>query len=536
MVKISEVCRNTSLLRCASALVLALCVLFVVQDSPAQSILGKHPSDKILDALFSGTNGQANADAIIQGLNTKGTKAGTNTTVFGTGGGSASITPFGVSSTNTFYAVNTNAITLLTNAIDNTNIVYITGSDSNSYNGAWYWSSGKSGYTNATVGAGTVFAADSSQGVWSITNASHNDSLSDFAYGSGSVDYIASAGEWFYGPDGGAGSDANMVSVWATNYNYLPKFIGNGSALVNLPAPSGVITNNWQSGAGQIFLTNKVTVMGTEISRGDIRYNFAVPYSNFFILTSNQFKFNGSAGAFGHYEFMWGDSGQAFIHWNNDGGWLNRATYIGMEVPVDFSTIRITDDHRLDGLMKLGVQSIGGLVFPSNNFSGMLAFQAPITNGAGTYIPGYGGIRAKNATGVEVQNINGEPMSHVELWFYTLIPPQLSNSLGGFRSVGDTNHFLIGRTNGIFVQQMVWATNGYNSFATDKGTITTTGWTNTLGKVACIFGLTGVSIVQTNADGIGFSRGTITAPTDVVLQSGAKIQGTSIAAGQIQAF
>ncbi len=186
-----------------------------------------------------------------------------------------------------------------------------------------------------------------------------------------------------------------------------------------------------------------------------------------------------------------------FGNQSSGGSFLLRAGDIGIESPKDFSSIRMTDDHRLDGLMKISAQSIGGLVFPSNNFSGMFALQVPVTNGAGTYIPGYPGFRGKNATGVAVFTVDGESWSQSEIWGYTLIPPPNSQANGGYRSVGDTNWFMIGTTNSLVVKGLTvsgnslsqWPTNarsaGDSMIVNSNGTLlvlisgATTAWTRT---------------------------------------------------------
>lgn len=80
------------------------------------------------------------------------------------------------------------------------------------------------------------------------------------------------------------------------------------------------------------------------------------------------------------------------------------------------------------------------------------------------------------------------------------------------------------------------ATNGFASFATNSTVpIVSTGITNTLSVNYRLFGLTGTSVVQTNRS-VGFSRGTIVTPTDIVLQPGEFVKGTSISVQGSQAF
>ena len=82
------------------------------------------------------------------------------------------------------------------------------------------------------------------------------------------------------------------------------------------------------------------------------------------------------------------------------------------------------------------------------------------------------------------------------------------------------------------------ATNGLGSFATNATLIVAaTGITNTTSVNYRIFGFTGVSVTQTNPiSKIGFARGTITAPTDIILQPNEYLNGSSCAAAAGQAF
>jgi trimeric autotransporter adhesin len=84
----------------------------------------------------------------------------------------------------------------------------------------------------------------------------------------------------------------------------------------------------------------------------------------------------------------------------------------------------------------------------------------------------------------------------------------------------------------------VITTNGYASYSTNATIVVfTTGITNTTGRNYRLFGLTGTSILQTNLlRVVGFSRGTITAPSDIVLQPNEFVTGTSIAVQGSQAF
>lgn len=175
-----------------------------------------------------------------------------------------------------------------------------------------------------------------------------------------------------------------------------------------------------------------------------------------------------------------------FGNTTSGGSFLLRAGDIGIESPKDFSSIRLTDDHRLDGLVKISGQTIGGLAFPSNNFSGMLAFQSPITNGGGTYIPGYSGFRGKNATGIEVFKVDGESWSQSEVWGYTLIPPPFANSSGGYRIVGDTNWFIIGTTNASVVKGLTVASNAISQWPSAARTPGDVMLVNSNGSLFCL--------------------------------------------------
>lgn len=63
-----------------------------------------------------------------------------------------------------------------------------------------------------------------------------------------------------------------------------------------------------------------------------------------------------------------------------------------------------------------------------------------------------------------------------------------------------------------------------------------TGWTNTMGVAAIIYGFTGTAVFQTNYPGSGFSRGTVSVPIDITLKPGAFIVGTSCAASGVGSF
>lgn len=92
-------------------------------------------------------------------------------------------------------------------------------------------------------------------------------------------------------------------------------------------------------------------------------------------------------------------------------------------------------------------------------------------------------------------------------------------------------------TSNAFIKGIVASTNGFGSGATNTYSITATGYTNATGIIIRIVGLTGTSIIQSNsAIPLIFSRGTITTPTDVILQPRESITGSSIAAQSMQAF
>jgi hypothetical protein len=84
----------------------------------------------------------------------------------------------------------------------------------------------------------------------------------------------------------------------------------------------------------------------------------------------------------------------------------------------------------------------------------------------------------------------------------------------------------------------ITATNGFASYGTGVAlVIVTTGITNKQSVNYRLMGLTGVSVVQTNPlSHVGFSRGSITVPTDITLQPNEFIQGTSVAVQGQQAF
>jgi hypothetical protein len=93
-------------------------------------------------------------------------------------------------------------------------------------------------------------------------------------------------------------------------------------------------------------------------------------------------------------------------------------------------------------------------------------------------------------------------------------------------------------TGGTFFGTTITATNGFASYGTNVAlVIVTTGITNKQSVNYRLMGLTGVSVVQTNPlSHVGFSRGSITVPTDITLQPNEFIQGTSVAVQGQQAF
>ena len=473
------------------------------------------------------------------------------------GGGGSSIAPFGVSSTNTFYAVNTNAITIVSNPASFTRITINSGADANTrqITGTYYPTANPYVMTNGATKA-LWFDGGTYDSYMIFTNSAHPDAVGD---GSDIAAYYYSGynllnDSSFSQPDSWADnfSEFNILTVTGSSVlayaphhakhlgefsgSFVGNYIGNGSAISNVPTASNVITNNRSASAGGIFLTNTVftkqmSQMGEDY---DLRFNYFNDSTNLLVINSNGISMAGATTY---------DRG---INWQNsymrlgaNNSFLLRAGSAAIEAFADNSSIRFTDDHRLDGLVKLAGQSIV-TAYASNQYSGMLGFQS--FDAGGSSAGGFSGIRGKNPDGVTVQSVDGVNFSQSEMWFYSLIPPQLSNSLGGFRIVGDTNWFMIGHTNGVniktnaYVLGKVFATNGIASVATSSATIASTGWTNTIGVNATLAGFTGVSVWQTNYDGSAFSRGTITAPTDITLQIGEKLIGTSCAVGKIKAW
>lgn len=464
-------------------------------------IYGSIPIGRISDGLITSNKLDATAYvAFMGGGSGSSIAAGTNIVTVTNGSlvtvhGTANVTQSGLaavsypiseqaltgflrfSSTNTAFidGAATNAITVVSNAYAWLTIT-LSGANATTRGAArtYYSTANSLVFTNGATNG--LYFVGSLAGNMAVTNAAYPDSGGDFSntalVGNGGTSLaIIAYDAWNDNESDFNPQTVTMTGTYLYQASYASfngKHVGDGSSLVNLPAASGVITNNWQSGAGAIFITNTVNVGKMSIKEGDIRFNFQVPYTNSFTINSNYAYFGASGNTlFDAYQFRWGLSSEAYWDLGSWGNFLMRARYIGLEAPNDFSTIRLTDDHRLDGLVKLSGQATqGGLVFSTNNYSGMLAFQAPKTNGAGTYIPGYAGIRAKNATGIEKMNVNGEPVSESELWFYTLIPPQMSNVLGGFRSVGDTNWFAIGKTNSFYVKGLTVVSNYINQWPT----------------------------------------------------------------------
>lgn len=88
------------------------------------------------------------------------------------------------------------------------------------------------------------------------------------------------------------------------------------------------------------------------------------------------------------------------------------------------------------------------------------------------------------------------------------------------------------------VAGLVSAYNGVASLSTNATiTVVNTGITNTTLRNYRLFGLTGISLLQTNTTrGVGFSRGTITTPLDITLQPGEFVAGSSVAVQDHMAF
>ena len=74
-----------------------------------------------------------------------------------------------------------------------------------------------------------------------------------------------------------------------------------------------------------------------------------------------------------------------------------------------------------------------------------------------------------------------------------------------------------------------------SSDATKTAFCALTGWTNIRNRSATISGLTGVAITQSNADGTGFSYGTVTTPMNVVIAPGGRLNGKEMTAAFIHA-
>jgi len=119
--------------------------------------------------------------------------------------------------------------------------------------------------------------------------------------------------------------------------------------------------------------------------------------------------------------------------------------------------------------------------------------------------------------------------------------------IAGGGVAGDSVMFYAGRASltdsgqSIFTPSItsMTVTNGIRSYATNQTlVVVTTGITNTLNINYRIIGFTGTSVTQTNTYFISTleNRGTITVPTDIILQPGEILKGTSCAAQGGQAF
>jgi hypothetical protein len=215
---------------------------------------------------------------------------------------------------------------------------------------------------------------------------------------------------------------------------------------------------------------NTITNSGTNFS---VSFNYppiaALGYPSWFFLTNKLLKFAGGTNTTDAFQFQWGPTANNYIDFGAASPGVNSAysflmrgyNAMGFECPSDFGTIRLGDDHRLDAQVKLSIQQVGeGLWYATNNFSGMLQFESRDVSSA----VGKAAIRAKNATSVSVYSVSGQPYSQSELWLYTLAPPQLANSDGGFRSVGDTNWFMIGVTNSAIVKGLTISSNALSQW------------------------------------------------------------------------
>ena len=306
----------------------------------------------------------------------------------------------------------------------------------------------------------------------------------------------------------GAGSAANSIHPSAglltfsnsilANGSYIKgrsiigtNFVGNGASLTNLHGSNSITagtidTNRMDATAYAAFVgggdvtqsglaagsypINTITNSGTNFS---VSFNYppiaALGYPSWFFLTNKLLKFAGGTNTTDAFQFQWGPTANNYIDFGAASPGVNSAysflmrgyNAMGFECPSDFGTIRLGDDHRLDAQVKLSVQQVGeGLWYATNNFSGMLQFESRDVSSA----VGKAAIRAKNATSVSVYSVSGQPYSQSELWLYTLAPPQLANSDGGFRSVGDTNWFMIGVTNSAIVKGLTISSNALSQW------------------------------------------------------------------------
>ncbi len=187
----------------------ALCHLSsAIFQCQAQNALGKHPSDRVLPALFSGPNGTLNANTLIQGLNQYGTMPGTNTTVFGAGGSAGALTN---SESRPVYLTNSLAV--------------------------------RSGFFQQLVTGG---------------NVTNGFNMSQTTPGQLDIDWLRTAG---------TSSGANLITVRSNGAVQFHGVVsGDGSGLTNLSGgTSGALTNNH---ALAVSLEDDLTVKGGTLTLG----------------------------------------------------------------------------------------------------------------------------------------------------------------------------------------------------------------------------------------------------------------------------
>lgn len=145
----------------------------------------------------------------------------------------------------------------------------------------------------------------------------------------------------------------------------------------------------------------------------------------------------------------------------------------------------------------------------------------------------------------QITNNAGQKGSRkAQLGVHSGAPPEAAILLpNGTVSLGtwDQPTYLEGITNRYGTYSTIWSVaklpTGLASFSTNSYSVSTTGYTNSSLRTIRVMGLTGTSIVHSNALlATSFSRGTITVPTDIVLQPNETIKGTSVAAQGVQDF